>query len=45
MRALRDEGKIDPHLYRILYRKAAGGQFRSTAHMKSQAEILQGKGK
>lgn len=45
MRALRDEGQIDPHLYRILYRKAAGGQFRSVAHMKAQAEILQGKGK
>ena len=45
MRALRDEGKIDPHLYRILYRKAAGGQFRNVAHLKSQVEILQGKGK
>jgi large subunit ribosomal protein L19e len=45
MRALRDEGQIDPHLYRILYRKAAGGQFRSVAHMRSQVEILQGKGK
>src|SRR5512137_2479278 len=45
MRALRDEGKIDPHLYRILYRKAAGGQFRSVAHLKSQVDLLQGKGK
>ena len=45
MRALRDEGKIDPHLYRLLYRKAAGGQFRSVAHMKSQVEIVKGKGK
>ena len=45
MRALRDEGQIGPHLYRILYRKAAGGQFRSVAHMRSQAGILQGKGK
>ena len=45
MRALRDEGQIDPHLYRILYRKAAGGQFRSVAHLKSQVELLKGKGK
>jgi large subunit ribosomal protein L19e len=45
MRTLRDEGKIDPHLYRILYRKASGGQFRSIAHMKSQVGIQQGKGK
>jgi len=45
MRALRDEGTIDPHLYRLLYRKAAGGQFRSVAHMKSQVEIVKGKGK
>ncbi|HXW99311.1 MAG TPA: 50S ribosomal protein L19e [Methanomicrobiales archaeon] len=45
IRALRDEGQIDPHLYRLLYRKASGGQFRSVAHVKSQAGILQGKGK
>ncbi len=45
MRALRDEGKIDAHLYRILYRKSSGGQSRSVAHMKSQVELLQGKGK
>jgi large subunit ribosomal protein L19e len=45
MRALRDEEQIDAHQYRILYRKASGGQFRSVAHMKSQAGIAQGKGK
>jgi large subunit ribosomal protein L19e len=45
MRALRDGGQIDPHLYRILYRKAAGGQIRSVAHLKSQVELLQGRGK
>jgi large subunit ribosomal protein L19e len=45
IRALRDEGQIDPHLYRVLYRKASGGQFRSVAHVKSQVEILRGKGK
>ena len=41
--ALRDAGTIDPHMYRILYRKAAGGQFRSVAHMKAQLEILSGR--
>jgi large subunit ribosomal protein L19e len=41
--ALRDAGAIDRHKYRILYRKAAGGQFRSVAHMKAQLEILSGR--
>jgi large subunit ribosomal protein L19e len=40
---LRDAGTIDRHFYRILYRKAAGGQFRSVAHMKAQMEILLGR--
>jgi large subunit ribosomal protein L19e len=40
---LRDAGTIDRHMYRILYRKAAGGQFRSVAHMKAQLEILSGR--
>ena len=40
---LRDAGTIDRHFYRILYRKAAGGQFRSVAHMKAQMEILAGR--
>src|SRR5512136_4914 len=40
---LRDAGTIDRHMYRILYRKAAGGQFRSVAHMKAQLEILTGR--
>jgi large subunit ribosomal protein L19e len=40
---LRDAGTIDRHLYRIIYRKAAGGQFRSVAHMKAQMEILAGR--
>jgi len=30
-------------LYRIMYRKAAGGQFRSVAHMRAQMEILAGR--
>jgi large subunit ribosomal protein L19e len=41
--ALREAGTIDPHMYRIVYRKAAGGQFRSVAHMKAQLEILSGR--
>jgi large subunit ribosomal protein L19e len=40
---LRTAGTIDRHLYRLLYRKAAGGQFRSVAHMKAQLEILSGR--
>jgi large subunit ribosomal protein L19e len=40
---LREAKTIDPHMYRILYRKAAGGQFRSVAHMKAQLEILFGR--
>ena len=40
---LRAAGTIARHMYRILYRKAAGGQFRSVAHMKAQMEILSGR--
>ena len=40
---LREAGTIDRHMYRIIYRKAAGGQFRSVAHMKAQMEILAGR--
>ncbi|MDD3134985.1 MAG: 50S ribosomal protein L19e [Methanoregula sp.] len=40
---LREAGTIDAHLYRIIYRKAAGGQFRSVAHMKAQLEIITGR--
>ena len=43
LRALRDSGEIDAHLYRIMYRKAAGGQFRSVAHMKAQLEQISGR--
>jgi large subunit ribosomal protein L19e len=40
---LREAGTIDRHMYRILYRRAAGGQYRSVAHMKAQMEILLGR--
>ena len=43
LRALRDSGEIDAHIYRIMYRKAAGGQFRSVAHMKAQLEQITGR--
>lgn len=33
LRELRDEDKIDRHTYRTLYRKAKGGEYRSTAHL------------
>ena len=40
---LRGTGEIDPHMYRMLYRKAAGGQFRNVAHLKAQLEIISGR--
>ena len=43
LRDLRETGTIDPHMYRLLYRKAAGGQFRSVAHLKAQLEIMTGR--
>ncbi len=33
LRELRDEKKIDRHTYRILYRRAKGGMFKSVAHL------------
>jgi len=40
---LRETGVVDAHMYRLLYRKAAGGQFRSVVHLKAQMEILAGR--
>ena len=40
---LRGAGEIDRHIYRLIYRRAAGGQFRSVAHMKAQLELLEGR--
>jgi len=37
LRGLREEGKLDASAYRRLYRKAKGGEFRSTAHLGSVA--------
>ncbi|OPY52914.1 MAG: 50S ribosomal protein L19e [Methanosaeta sp. PtaU1.Bin055] len=33
LKELREEGDIDRHTYRMLYRKAKGGEYRSTAHL------------
>jgi len=35
LKEMRDEKTIDAHNYRILYRKAKGGEFRNIAHLKS----------
>jgi large subunit ribosomal protein L19e len=43
LRELRAQGAIDPSVYRLFYRKAAGGQFRSVAHLKSQIALVTGK--
>lgn len=45
LREMREAGTIDRSLYRRLYRKAAGGEFRNVLHLKSQAELLSGRGK
>ncbi|MEA2034993.1 MAG: 50S ribosomal protein L19e [Euryarchaeota archaeon] len=43
LREMRGDGTIDSHLYRVMYRKSAGGQFRSVAHMKAQMELISGR--
>lgn len=40
LRQMRSEGTIDRHTYRLLYRKAAGGEFRSVMHLKGQAQLV-----
>ncbi len=40
---LRADGTLDPHSYRLLYRRAAGGQFRNVAHLKAHVELLAGR--
>lgn len=41
LKHLRDSGKIDRRTYRILYRKAKGGEFRSVAHLNSYINQLE----
>ncbi len=43
LREMRDEGAIDRRLYRLMYRRASGGQFRSVAHLKAQVELQAGR--
>jgi large subunit ribosomal protein L19e len=38
LRELRDDGTIDRRTYRILYRKAKGGEFKSVSHLKSHLQ-------
>jgi large subunit ribosomal protein L19e len=35
LKQLREDTKIDAHTYRMYYRKAKGGVFRSKQHLKS----------
>jgi len=39
LREMRESGEIDRSVYRTFYRKAAGGQFRTVAHLKAQIDI------
>ena len=38
LRRMRQEGRITPAVYRVYYRKAKGGLYRSRAHLRSQME-------
>jgi large subunit ribosomal protein L19e len=38
LRELRDSGKLERRVYRMLYRKAKGGEFRSVSHLESYIE-------
>ncbi|MCQ8893448.1 MAG: 50S ribosomal protein L19e [Methanolinea sp.] len=40
---LRDSGELAPHLYRVLYRQAAGGQFRSVGHLRAHLAVITGR--
>lgn len=43
LREMREDGTVDRRTYRTLYRRAAGGQFRSRAHMKSHVDMMKGR--
>lgn len=43
LREMRDEGTIDRSLYRLMYRRASGGQFRSVAHLTAHVETMAGR--
>ena len=39
LKELREESKITPSQYRYFYRKAKGGSYRSTSHLRSNIEL------
>lgn len=43
LREMRDDGSIDRSLYRVMYRRASGGQFRSVSHLTSHVETTAGR--
>lgn len=43
LREMRVEGTIDRSLYRLMYRRASGGQFRSVAHLAAHVEMMAGR--
>jgi len=43
LREMRAEGTIERSLYRVMYRRASGGQFRSVSHLTAQIEITAGR--
>ena len=49
LKELRDEGDVNPTIYRMLYKKAKGGEFRSIAHLndfiKAKALLKEKEGK
>ncbi|WP_332450315.1 50S ribosomal protein L19e [Methanoculleus sp.] len=43
LREMRDEGTIERSLYRVMYRRASGGQFRSVSHLAAHVETMAGR--
>ncbi|HQD25220.1 MULTISPECIES: 50S ribosomal protein L19e [Methanoculleus] len=43
LRQMRDEGRIERSLYRVMYRRASGGQFRSVSYLEAQIEAMAGR--
>lgn len=43
LRNMRSDGRIERSLYRVMYRRASGGQFRSVAHLEAQVNITAGR--
>ncbi|WP_292394387.1 50S ribosomal protein L19e [Methanoculleus sp. UBA303] len=43
LRDMREEGTIERGLYRLMYRRASGGQFRSVSHLTAHVETMAGR--